>query len=77
MTILQQMGNGVSRDEYFSLLGQRIELGLLLTQAKKILSKSWKSKRWKNQNDKKISSKNKKEMKTLKTTELNIFSSMG
>lgn len=35
MSILQQMGMGVQRDEYLTLLGQRIEVGLFLSQAKK------------------------------------------
>ncbi len=60
MTILQQMGNGVSRDEYFSLLGQRIELGLLLTQAKRSYQKVESQRDEKIKMIKKISSKNKK-----------------
>ena len=35
MSILQRTGIGVSRDEYLTLLGQRIEVGLLLSQAKR------------------------------------------
>lgn len=33
--ILQRMGNGVSTEEYIGLLYQRIELGLLLSEAKR------------------------------------------
>jgi len=32
--ILQRLGEGVSREEYLSYLGQRTELGKLLTEAK-------------------------------------------
>lgn len=35
MSILQRTGIGVSRDEYLTLLGRRIEVGLLLSHAKK------------------------------------------
>ena len=34
LTILQLLGEGVSREEYLIYLGQRIELGLLLRNAK-------------------------------------------
>jgi hypothetical protein len=39
MALLQQMGNGVDREQYLALLGQRIELGLLITQAKRSYQK--------------------------------------
>jgi hypothetical protein len=35
MQLLQHIGIGVPHDEYLTLLGQRIELGLLLLEAKK------------------------------------------
>ena len=34
LQILQTLGEGVSREEYLTYLGQRIELGLLLRNAK-------------------------------------------
>lgn len=38
-TILQELGNYVSRDDYLIKLGQRIEIGLLLSFAKKAYEK--------------------------------------
>ena len=35
ITVLQQLGMGVQREEYLTLLGQRIEIGLRLSHAKK------------------------------------------
>ena len=34
LMILQRLGEGVSREEYLTYLGQRIELGKLLTEAR-------------------------------------------
>ena len=39
MELLQHIGTGVQREEYLTLLGQRIELGLLLLEAKKAYQK--------------------------------------
>ncbi|MBT9165077.1 MAG: hypothetical protein DDT23_01092 [candidate division WS2 bacterium] len=35
LQILQLLGEGVSREEYLTYLGQRIELGMLLREAKR------------------------------------------
>ena len=34
MTILQEMGNGLAREDYLIKLGQRIEIGMLKSQSK-------------------------------------------
>lgn len=39
ISLLQQMGNGVNREEYLILLGQRSEVGLLLSIAKRSYKK--------------------------------------
>jgi len=44
MTLLQQLGMGVSREEYLALLGQRTELGLMLQIAKREFN-SWEKER--------------------------------
>lgn len=61
MTLLQQMGNGVDREQYLTLLGQRIELGLLLTQAKRSYQKVEDQREEKIKMIKKISKNNIKE----------------
>ena len=45
MELLQHLGNGVQRDEYLTALGQRIELGLLLSEARKAFQKIEKDKK--------------------------------
>ena len=44
LQILQTLGEGVSREEYLTLIGQRIELGILLREAKKAFDKVEKNK---------------------------------
>ena len=48
LTILQLLGEGVSREEYLIYLGRRIEIGILLREAKRsfeIVEKERESKR--------------------------------
>ena len=57
MELLQHIGIGVPREEYLTLLGQRIELGLLLLEAKKAYQKVEKERQEKVEVLKKIQSK--------------------
>ena len=58
-TILQELGNGVSREDYLIRLGQRIELGMMLTQAKTAYEKIEKEKVEKIEEIKKIQERRK------------------
>jgi len=58
--LLRHIGMGVPREEYLTLLGQRIELGLLLSEAKKAYQKVEKERQEKIEALKKIQSKDNK-----------------
>ncbi len=45
LSLLQMLGEGLSREDYLLTLGQRIELGKLLTEAKNAFAKSEKERK--------------------------------